>query len=113
MLACFIFRLETKQDQQKYGEIISDFSYFKMSDEFDCKVDSNPVSTGFLIIQMFEWSCKFNPLAHNVWCTHHMPLKMATSGIDVGHLMAFHIQLLFNFCSPTYHSGHLIPPPKG
>jgi WASH complex subunit strumpellin len=42
----FIFRLETKQDQQKYGEIISDFSYFKMSDEYDQKIDSNPVSIG-------------------------------------------------------------------
>jgi hypothetical protein len=50
MLECFIiFRLETKQDQQKYGEIISDFSYFKMSDEFDRKIDNNPVSTGFLV----------------------------------------------------------------
>jgi len=37
-----VFRLETKQDQQKYGEIISDFSYFKMSDEFDHKIDNNP-----------------------------------------------------------------------
>ncbi|XP_069674332.1 WASH complex subunit 5 isoform X3 [Periplaneta americana] len=36
-----VFRLENKQDQQKYGEIISDFSYFKMSDEFDRKIDSN------------------------------------------------------------------------
>jgi WASH complex subunit strumpellin len=43
----FIFRLETKQDQQKYGEIISDFSYFKMSDEFDRKIDNNPVSIRF------------------------------------------------------------------
>ncbi|KAK7873803.1 hypothetical protein R5R35_005787 [Gryllus longicercus] len=37
-----VFRLETKQDQQKYGEIISDFSYFKMSDDFDQKIDKNP-----------------------------------------------------------------------
>jgi Hereditary spastic paraplegia protein strumpellin. len=54
MLEYFIiFRLETKQDQQKYGEIISDFSYFKMSDEFDHKIDNNPVSTGFFVIQLF------------------------------------------------------------
>ncbi|KAG8225241.1 hypothetical protein J437_LFUL008778 [Ladona fulva] len=37
-----VFKLETKQDQQKYGDIISDFSYFKNSDEFDRKIDSNP-----------------------------------------------------------------------
>ncbi|XP_047110859.1 LOW QUALITY PROTEIN: WASH complex subunit 5 [Schistocerca piceifrons] len=36
-----VFRLETKQEQQKYGEIISDFSYFKKSDEFDSKIDNN------------------------------------------------------------------------
>jgi hypothetical protein len=70
MLECFIiFRLETKQDLQKYGEIISDFSYFKMSDEFDRKIDNNSVSTAFLVNQTFEWGCKFYPLAHNVWHT--------------------------------------------
>ncbi|XP_067001738.2 WASH complex subunit 5 [Anabrus simplex] len=37
-----VFRLETKQDQQKYGDIISDFIYFKTSDEFDKKIDNNP-----------------------------------------------------------------------
>lgn len=36
-----VFRLETKHDQQKYGEILSDFSYFKTSDEFDQKIDNN------------------------------------------------------------------------
>jgi hypothetical protein len=66
-----IFRLETKQDHQKYGEIISDFSYFKMSDEFDHKIDNNPVSTGFFEIQMFKWSGKFNRLACKFWYTHH------------------------------------------
>lgn len=72
MLEYFIiFRLETKQDQQKYGEIISDFSYFKMSDEFDHKIDNNPVSTGLFVIEMFKWSGKFNPLACKVWYTHH------------------------------------------
>ncbi|XP_071441255.1 WASH complex subunit 5 isoform X2 [Hetaerina americana] len=37
-----VFKLETKHDQQKYGDIICDFSYFKNSDEFDRKIDSNP-----------------------------------------------------------------------
>ncbi|KAJ8877566.1 hypothetical protein PR048_022021 [Dryococelus australis] len=36
-----VFRLDTKQDQQKYGEIISDFIYFKTSDAFDHKIDNN------------------------------------------------------------------------
>lgn len=36
-----VFKLDKKQDQQKYGEIISDFSYFKASDEFDKKVENN------------------------------------------------------------------------
>jgi len=72
MLEYFIiFRLETKQDQQKYGEIISDFSYFKMSDEFDHKIDNNPVSTGLFVIQIFKWSGKFNALACSVRYTHH------------------------------------------
>jgi len=41
----WFYRLETKKDQQKYGEIISDFSYFKTSDEFDQKIENNPVRT--------------------------------------------------------------------
>ena len=37
-----VFRLETKSDQSKYGEVISDFSYFKTSDAFDNRIESNP-----------------------------------------------------------------------
>lgn len=40
-----VFRLETKEDQMKYGSIIIDFSYFKVADfeaEFVKKLDSNP-----------------------------------------------------------------------
>nr|CAD7567981.1 unnamed protein product [Timema californicum] len=37
-----VFRLETKQDQQKYGVIIYDFSYFKTSDDFDNKIENDP-----------------------------------------------------------------------
>ncbi|KAF4520181.1 hypothetical protein B566_EDAN003893 [Ephemera danica] len=36
-----IFRLETKQEQQKYGEILFDFNYFKNSDQWDKKIESN------------------------------------------------------------------------
>ena len=42
-----IFRLETKQDVQKYGDIILDFSYFKMSETQDQKIESNEVSDYF------------------------------------------------------------------
>ncbi|XP_014669948.1 PREDICTED: WASH complex subunit strumpellin-like [Priapulus caudatus] len=37
-----VFKLETKNDQQKYGEIICDFIYFKEPDEYDCRIDSKP-----------------------------------------------------------------------
>ncbi|KAL1129465.1 hypothetical protein AAG570_013991 [Ranatra chinensis] len=36
-----IFRLEKKQDQQKYGELILDFSYFNSSDEYDKKIENS------------------------------------------------------------------------
>ncbi|XP_033124935.1 WASH complex subunit 5-like [Anneissia japonica] len=37
-----VFRLETKQDQMKYSEILFDFNYFKGSDFYDNKIDSKP-----------------------------------------------------------------------
>lgn len=37
------FRLESKQEQQKYADIILDFSYFKASDLHDHKIDNNAV----------------------------------------------------------------------
>ncbi|XP_054154297.1 WASH complex subunit 5-like isoform X2 [Oppia nitens] len=36
-----VFRLETKSDQNKYSEVIQDFSYFKTSDTFDQRIESN------------------------------------------------------------------------
>lgn len=36
-----VFRLISKQDQLKYGELICDFSYFKNSDLFDRKLEQN------------------------------------------------------------------------
>lgn len=36
-----VFRLETKQDQQKYGEILWDFSYLKAADFYENKIETN------------------------------------------------------------------------
>jgi len=37
------FRLNSKQDLQKYGQIILDFSYFNNSVEVEKKIETNPV----------------------------------------------------------------------
>jgi len=39
----FGFRLNNKQDLQKYGQIILDFSYFNNSIEVEKKIETNPV----------------------------------------------------------------------
>ena len=39
-----VFRLETRADQLKYGEILADFSYFNSADYFDNKIESKVVS---------------------------------------------------------------------
>lgn len=36
-------RLETKQDVQKYGDIVMDFSYFKIAEAQDQKIENNEV----------------------------------------------------------------------
>jgi len=36
-----VFKLNSKQDQLKYGELICDFSYFKNSDAFERKLEQN------------------------------------------------------------------------
>ena len=41
------FRLATKEDQRKYGEIILDFSYFKSSEFCDQRIENNPVRQSF------------------------------------------------------------------
>lgn len=38
-----VFKLETKSEQQKYGDLICDFSYFKETDTFDQRIDGRPV----------------------------------------------------------------------
>lgn len=40
-----VYKLESKQDLQKYGDIILDFSYFKVADAQDTKIENNDVST--------------------------------------------------------------------
>lgn len=37
-----VFKLENKQDQIKYGDVLSDFSYFKTADVFEKGIESNP-----------------------------------------------------------------------
>ena len=39
-----IFKLESKEDKDKYGEILLDFSYFRSIDLFEDKLNSKPVS---------------------------------------------------------------------
>lgn len=40
----FHFRLDNKESQQKYQDVILDFSYFKVSDAQEKKINANPVS---------------------------------------------------------------------
>lgn len=39
-----VFKQETKEDRDKYGEILADFSYFKGPDYYENRIDSKPVS---------------------------------------------------------------------
>lgn len=39
-----VFKQETKEDRDKYGEILTDFSYFKGPDYYENRIDSKPVS---------------------------------------------------------------------
>lgn len=49
-----VFRLETKNDIQKYNDILCDFSYFKMTDFCENKIESNPVR--FLWFKTYKFS---------------------------------------------------------
>ena len=40
----WIFSLESKADVQKYSEIILDFSYLKIAEAQEQKIEENPVS---------------------------------------------------------------------
>lgn len=48
------FRLNSKQDLQKYGQIILDFSYFNNSIEVEKKIETNPVINIELLLLKFE-----------------------------------------------------------
>lgn len=39
-----VFKLETREDREKYGEVLTDFSYFKGPDYYENKINSKPVS---------------------------------------------------------------------
>lgn len=51
-----VFKLDNKVDQQKYGDIISDFSYFKSVEFFDNKIDQSPVRLFFEFSFVMELS---------------------------------------------------------
>ncbi|KAK3865433.1 hypothetical protein Pcinc_028961 [Petrolisthes cinctipes] len=38
-----VFRLESKAEQQKYGDVVLDFTYFKAPDGFNKKIEDSPV----------------------------------------------------------------------
>ena len=42
-----VYKLENKEDKEKYGEILLDFSYFRSIDLFEHKLNSKPVCTFF------------------------------------------------------------------
>lgn len=44
-----VFRLETRLDQMKYGDILADFSYFKSAEYFDNRIESRVVSIILII----------------------------------------------------------------
>ena len=39
-----VFKLENKEERERYGDIIVDFSYFKTSEYVEKKVENSPVS---------------------------------------------------------------------
>ena len=49
-----VFKLESKEDRDKYGEILTDFSYFRGPDYYENRIDSKPVcSSGNLHLPFF------------------------------------------------------------
>lgn len=58
-LTVSIKRLEKKQDQIRYADVILDFSYFKISEAQDKKIEENAVSTApvhLTILQIHNYS---------------------------------------------------------
>lgn len=50
-----VFRLETKFDIQKYNDVLCDFSYFKMTDYYENKIEGNPVSVYIFVSTYFMY----------------------------------------------------------
>ena len=51
-----VFKLETREDREKYGEILTDFSYFKGPDFYEHRVDAKPVSIlDWLVVFIGNW----------------------------------------------------------
>ena len=50
-----VFRLETRMDQMKYGDILADFSYFKSTEYFDNRIESRVVSMDYHIVSVFKF----------------------------------------------------------
>jgi Hereditary spastic paraplegia protein strumpellin len=48
LFLCCIFRLDSKENQQKYGEIIVDFSYFQVSEVLDRRIENDQVREKFI-----------------------------------------------------------------
>ena len=55
-----VFKLETREEREKYGEILIDFSYFRSSDLYEHRIDSRPVRNQFfvLVLQLRKSVCK-------------------------------------------------------
>ena len=39
-----VFKLESREEREKYGEIITDFAFFKGPDFYEYRIDAKPVS---------------------------------------------------------------------
>lgn len=58
-----VFKLETREDKEKYGEVLTDFSYFKGPDYYENKINSKPVSS----VGLFERELAKN-VSHITFC---------------------------------------------
>lgn len=45
-----VFKLETREEKEKYGEILSDFSYFKGPDYYENKINTKAVRLPCLLV---------------------------------------------------------------
>lgn len=45
-----VFKLENRQDIAKYGEVLFDYSYFKATEHYENKIETNAVSSTIVIL---------------------------------------------------------------